>query len=330
MDLLRQENKSNYWIKTMDTINSPEKTANAFRSLIDKDNVHLLLGTFSAENAQIGKHIAQIRGVPFIANAYDAELINESPSSYTAVLRQNPMQLGQLTALYFFYMMKKNRLAVISDVALIPSTQCALGFLGEGRLIGATMIEETYSSFERPADWQVSWSRLERAEPEVVFIAGDPSHYRDMLKIAREVLQIASIIVFQHMPMKEDLENHRELFDQTFVMLSFYSEKEEFVQSQFYQSYVKRFNEKPGFFSAQGHDEIMFLDEVMRSREHLPLNERFLNLEGYLAEQERYLTGFRGFLQDGYSFHSMDVLKIETESVEFLGSFWMEILSTGS
>jgi ABC-type branched-subunit amino acid transport system substrate-binding protein len=330
LQLLHQEKKEKppIRLKLIDTMNSPEKTANAFRSLISQHHVKLLLGVPSSECSQVAKHVAESRSVPFISNAYDAELLNQTEK--VSLLRQNPGQLGKLIALYFFYVMKKNRLAVIYDEALLSAMQSSGGYLEEGRLVGATMIEEIFSSFDRPADWQISWSKLFSARPEVVLICADPSTYRDMLIIAKRVLNIQAIFVIQHLPLEHDLEEEPELFDQVYVMLPFYSEEQRFKDSNFYHVYHERFNEKPGFFAAQGHDEMVFLCEIMQARSQVPLTERFLNLRSYIADKEEYLTGFRGFLADGTSFHDMNVLKFDKHELEYIGKFWMEILSGGS
>ncbi len=329
MQLLSHKDANNqvFRLKSIDTINNPEKTANAFRILIDQHQVKVLLGVPSTECAQIAKHIAEARSIPFICNAYDAT-ISEDMNQVT-VFRQNPIQLGQLTALYFFYVMKKNRLSVLYDEALQATFQSAKGFLEEGRLIGATMIEETFSSYDRPADWQVKWSRLHSAQPEVILIAADPSHYRDLLTIAKQVLMVPAIFVLHHQPQKEDLLEHPTLFENIYILTPFYEQKPLFSKSSFFQQYIQRFNEAPSYYSAQGHDEIMLLYEIQKKRNHLALNERFSSMEGFIPERDLYFTGFRGFMTNSLSMNDIDVLKVQDNAIEYLGAFWMEILSKG-
>lgn len=322
------QEKSLLRFKNIDTLNSPEKTANAFRTLIDQHQVQVLLGVPSSECAQIARHIADFRKIPFICNAFDSSLKNQS--GQTIVFRQSPFQMGSLTALYFFYVLKKNRLAVLYDEALLSTMQASEAYLREGRLIGASMQEERFSSFERPQDWQASWSKLKSASPDLVFLAADPSHYKDLLTIARRVLQMPSIFVLHHLPLLEDLESDPDLFENIYFMLPFYEKKEKFVQSSFYQQYLDRFNQKPGYFSAQGHDEIVLLHVLMHTDKNKTLSERFLNLHSLNFDKDKFLTGFRGFAEDGYSMHELDVLKMNQGKIEYLGEFWMESLSKGS
>ena len=274
------------------------------------------------------RSIAEFRQIPFICNAYDSSL--GSKTNKTIVFRQNPAQMGSLTALYFFYVLKKNRLAVLYDEALLSTIQSSEAFLREGRLIGANMLEVTFSSFDRPADWQVSWSKLQSASPDLVFLAADPSHYKDLLIIARKVLQIPAIFVLHHLPLAEDLETDPDLFDNTYFMLPFYDNKDKFLQSSFYQQYLDRFNQKPGYFSAQGHDEIVFLHELMEADKNQTISERFRNLYSLTFDKDKFLTGFRGFAENGFSMHELDVLKMNQGKLEYLGEFWMETLSKGS
>jgi ABC-type branched-subunit amino acid transport system substrate-binding protein len=325
-----QETKSKSLLrfKNIDTLNSPEKTANAFRSLVDQHHVQMLLGVPSSDCAQVARHVASFRQIPFICNAYDSSLIHNTQD--LLVFRQNPSQLGSLTALYFFYVLKKNRLAVLFDEAMFSSAQSSEGYLREGRLIGASMLEEAFSSFDRPADWQVSWSKLKSASPDLVLLAADPSHYKDLLIIARRVLQIPAIYVLHHLPLSEDLESDPELFENVYFMLPFYEKKDKFVLSSFYKQYHDRFNLKPGYFSAQGHDEVVFLHELIQDGKKQSLSERFSKLHGFVFDKEKYLTGFRGFAKDGFSMHDIDVLKMNQGNLEYLGEFWMEILSKGS
>jgi len=322
------QSKSLLRFKTIDTLNSPEKTANAFRWLIDQQKVQILLGVPSSECAQIAKHIAEFRKIPFICNAFDSSL--ETKAGQTRLFRQSPSQMGSLTALYFFYVLKKNRLAVLYDEALLSTVQASEAYLREGRLIGASMQEEPFSSFDRPPDWQVSLSKLQSASPDLVFLAADPSHYKDLLTIARRVLQMSSIFVLHHLPLLEDLESDPDLFENAYFMLPFYEKKEKFVQSSFYRQYEDRFNQKPGFFSAQGHDEVVLLHELINADRNKTISERFTLLHSLNFDKSKFLTGFRGFTEEGYSMHELDVLKMNQGKIEYQGEFWMESLSKGS
>ena len=98
-------------LEIIDTMNNPEKTANAFRYLCDSRNASFLFGVPSVKCAQVAKHIANLREKPFITEAFDEKVIENVEN--VLLFNQNPYNEGKLAALYFFYILKKSFLMIM-------------------------------------------------------------------------------------------------------------------------------------------------------------------------------------------------------------------------
>lgn len=236
-------------LKIIDTMNSPEKTANAFRDLCNSQHASILMGVPSIKCSQVAKHIANLYGKPFISLAFDEKIIDNVDN--VLLFNQNPYSVGRLTGLYFFYVLKKNKLAILYDDSVSSFLSIAKGF-EDIKKVGASVALEPFNGSKSSVDLSAHLGRLKVVNPEVIFILSDSTLYDKILKIAKDVLSINAIFALNDIPDSEYLNNP--LFDNVYVVLPFYEKKEKFVSSPFYKTYTSKFGVEPDLYSALGYD----------------------------------------------------------------------------
>ena len=237
-------------LKVVDTANNPEKTANAFRSLCDNDKVDLLIGVPSISCSQIAKYIANNRKKVFISEAFD-ETITKNVN-YTLSFNQNPYSVGKYSTLYFFYILKKNKMAILYDNSNQSFLSQLKGFK-EVISTGISVSEEPFDGRKEKKDFSSNFARLKGINPEVIFILADPSLYRDIILNAKQILGDSVLFVLNNIPEFETIKNNKS-FENVYIISNFYENKNKFIESDFYKIYKSKFESNPTFYSALGFD----------------------------------------------------------------------------
>lgn len=307
-------------LKIVDTMNSPEKTANAFRYLCDSQDASILMGVPSVKCSQVAKYVANLRKKPFISLAFDEKTVENVNN--VLLFNQNPYNEGRLAALYFFYVLKKNRLAVLYDDSVSSFVSIAKGF-EDIKKVGASVALEPFSGDATSIDFNAHLERLKRANPEVIFILSDSILYSNELKIAKEILEINAIFALSDLPPKSYLDDY--IFDNVYVILPFYEKKDKFVNSAFFKSYHSKFGVEPNLYSALGYDEMMFLYEILLNDKMISFDENLvLKLKGAKFSKDKFITSFMGFDEKGLAMKPIDILKISRGNILYSGEFWID------
>jgi branched-chain amino acid transport system substrate-binding protein len=309
----------NIKLKIIDTMDSPEKTANAFRVLCDLQDADILFGVPSVKCAQVAKHIANLRGKPFITEAFDEKVVKNVEN--TLLFNQNPYSEGNLSALYFFYVLKKNRLAILYDDSVPSFISIAKGFQ-EISKIGASVALESFSNSVQPIDFSAHFARLKEINPEVIFILSDAGLYLEMLKIAKEALKINAIFALNNLP-KSSL--NEPVFEGVYIILPFFEKKDKFVNSLFFKNYSAKFGSEPNLYSALGYDEMMLLKQILTDLKQVSFDSSLAaKLKGLKFEKEKFCTSFLGFDKNGLAKRPIDILKILGGNITYSSEFWMD------
>lgn len=307
-------------LKIIDTMNSPEKTANAFRDLCNSQHASILMGVPSIKCSQVAKHIANLYGKPFISLAFDEKIIDNVDN--VLLFNQNPYNVGRLTALYFFYVLKKNKLAVLYDDSVSSFLSIAKGF-EDIRKVGASIALEPFNSTNSSVDLSASLERLKVVNPEVIFILSDSNLYEKALKIAKDALKINAIFALNDIPDSEFLSDPN--LDNVYVILPFYEKKEKFANSSFYKTYTSKFGIEPDLYGALGYDEIVFLYEVLYNNKSISFDKNMISkLKGSKFKKDEFNTSFMGFDERGLALKPIDILKISNGNIIYSGEFWMD------
>lgn len=305
--------------KTIDTMDSPEKTANAFRVLCDSEDADILFGVLSVKCAQVAKHIANLRKKAFITEAYDEKVVRDV--SNTLLFNQNPYNLGKLASLYFFYVLKKNRLAILYDDSVSSYRSIANGF-EEISKVGARVALEPFSSSSQQFDLSSNLARIKETGSEVIFIISDSSLYLETLKIAKETLNINAIFALNNLPSSSFNDS---VFDGVYVILPFFEKKDEFVKSTFYKNYSYKFGSEPNLYSALGYDEIILLSQVLTILKPTSFDINLIEkIKETKFQEDKFCMKFFGFDKNGLAKRPIDILKVLEGNVTYSSEFWMD------
>ena len=307
-------------LKIIDTMNSPEKTANAFRELCNSGNVSLLMGVPSIKCSQVAKHIANLYGKPFISLAFDEKVIENVDN--VLLFNHNPYNVGRLTGLYFFYVLKKNKLAVLYDDSVSSYISTAKGF-EDIKNIGANIALEPFDGTNSSVDLSAHLDRLKLTNPEVIFILSDSTLYYEALKIAKDALSINAIFALNDIPDAKSLNDS--IFDNVYVILPFYERKEKFLNSTFFKTYTLKFGIEPDLYSALGYDEIVLLYEILYNNKSNAIDKNLISaLKGVKFNKDKFNTSFMGFDEKGLAKKPIDILKISEGNIIYSGEFLMD------
>jgi branched-chain amino acid transport system substrate-binding protein len=301
-------------------MNSPEKTANAFRDLCNSQHASILMGVPSIKCSQVAKHVANLYGKPFISLAFDEKIIDNVDN--VLLFNQNPYSVGRLTGLYFFYVLKKNKLAILYDDSVSSFLSIAKGF-EDIKKVGASVALEPFNGSTSSVDLSAHLGRLKVVNPEVIFILSDSTLYDKTLKIAKDALSINAIFALNDIPDSEYLSNS--IFDNVYVVLPFFEKKEKFVNSTFYKNYSQEFGTEPDLYSALGYDEMVFLYEILYNNKSISFDKNLVSsLRSTKFKKDEFNTSFMGFDEKGLSMKPIDILKISNGNIIYSGEFWMD------
>jgi len=320
-----EKNRSAFRINldtAIDTMNLPEKTANAFRDR--RKSTDLYLGVPSVECAQVAKYISGTYQIPFITNGYDDTLVENVDS--VCVFNQNPSHVGKLVARYFYFYLKKNKVSLLYDEGILSNKQMAEGFIQEAGLIGLHISRNHYNGKSPKTDFNRILVTMKTWDPDIVFLCLDPVQYDSALTTMKQVFSTSPMVFLSRAPREDSLMKNPGLYEALYCISVFFEQRPTFVQNEFYKQFQKEFNRSPDFYAAMGYDEIMLIAELIQRKENQKKGDWFTECKGWKTEnRDRYNTGFIGFDLDGLAQKPIDVLSIRNGKLVFQNEYWAEI-----
>lgn len=304
-----------------DTMNLPEKTANAFRE--GREDTDLFLGVPSAECAQVAKYISDTYRIPFITDSYDDTLVDQVDS--VSVFNHTPFNVGKLAARYFYYYVKKNKVSLLFDENTLSNKQMAKGFELESNLIGLHISQNKFNGNSPKTDFNRILVTMKSWDPEIVFLCTDANRFDSILSTMQQVFPSLPMTYLGRTPREESLIGNPALYENVNCFSVFFEQKPSFLQSAFYQQYKTEFNRAPDFYAALGYDEIILITELVQRKENQKSGDWFIECKGWKTEKrERYNTGFIGFDQDGLAQKPIDIVSVREGKLVFQNEYWAE------
>jgi len=178
---------TNYLISYIfeDDQGSPEAAANAFRKLIDQDEVSAILGSVMSSCTLAGAPIAQDSGVPVISPTSTAVQVTRTGDYIFRSCFLDPFQ-GAVVATFSTNDLKAKTAAVIFDNANDYTKGLAEAFRESFEQLGGTVV--AYESFTEEAttvDFSAQLTNIKSANPDVIFLDAYYSAAALMAKQAR-------------------------------------------------------------------------------------------------------------------------------------------------
>ena len=164
---------------------SPEAAANAFRKLIDQDEVYAILGSVMSSCTLAGAPIAQDSGVPVISPTSTAVQVTRTGDYIFRSCFLDPFQ-GAVVASFSYNDLNAKTAAVIFDNANDYTKGLAEAFRESFVSIGGEVV--AYESFTEEAttvDFSAQLTNIKSANPDVIFLDAYYSAAALMAKQAR-------------------------------------------------------------------------------------------------------------------------------------------------
>ncbi|MDD4028785.1 MAG: ABC transporter substrate-binding protein [Caldisericia bacterium] len=302
-----------------DTKRDPENAANAFRDFFQKYDHGIMMGTPSAECAQVSKFVADVWDRTFVCNSYQTTIVDQVKT--TLLMNQNPLYQGTLSARYLVSEMNKQRICVVVDQSNEQLLTIKEGFTQEGNSIDATIMEIGFTN-ENAVDPNTLFAKISQSNVDAIFLLTSPSMYQTMILTARKDFAIYVPIILPTLP-NENVE-WNSFWEDTFFFIPFFDDKPSFVSSSFYQSYLKTFGNVPDYYAALGADEMLLINHVASSSKQNSLNGMYKDLRNADLSAIEFLTGLKGFDSKGLSLKPIDIVRFQNQALVFQTSYWHE------
>jgi branched-chain amino acid transport system substrate-binding protein len=177
----------NYLIRYIfeDDQGSPEVAANAFRKLIDQDEVSAIIGSVMSSCTLAGAPIAQDAGVPTISPTSTAVQVTRTGDYIFRSCFLDPFQ-GAVVATFSTEDLKAKTAAVIFDNANDYTKGLAEAFRESFEKLGGKVVAyESFTDESKTVDFSAQLTKIKSANPDVVFLDAYYSAAALMAKQAR-------------------------------------------------------------------------------------------------------------------------------------------------
>jgi branched-chain amino acid transport system substrate-binding protein len=166
---------------------SPEVAANAFRKLIDQDEVVAILGSVMSSCTLAGAPIAQDAGVPVISPTSTAVQVTRTGDYIFRSCFLDPFQ-GAVVASFAYNDLKAKTAAVIFDNANDYTKGLAEAFRESFVKIGGEVVAyESFTDESKTVDFSAQLTNIKSANPDVIFLDAYYSAAALMAKQARSL-----------------------------------------------------------------------------------------------------------------------------------------------
>lgn len=150
---------------------SPEVAANAFRKLIDQDEVVAIIGSVMSKCTLAGAPIAQDAGVPVISPTSTNILVTQTGDYIFRACFIDPFQ-GAVVASFSYNDLKAKTAAVIFDNANDYTKGLAEVFKPSFEKLGGKVVAyESFTGEDQTTDFSAQLTNIKAANPEVIFLA---------------------------------------------------------------------------------------------------------------------------------------------------------------
>jgi branched-chain amino acid transport system substrate-binding protein len=149
---------------------TPEVAANAFRKLLDQDEVVAIIGSVTSNCTLAGVPIAQEAGIPVISPTSTAEQVTLTGDYIFRACFLDPFQ-GAVVATFSYNDLNARKGAVIFDNANDYTKGLAEAFKKNFEKLGGEVVAyEAYTDESKTVDFSAQLTNIKAANPDVIFL----------------------------------------------------------------------------------------------------------------------------------------------------------------
>ncbi|MTI95933.1 MAG: ABC transporter substrate-binding protein [Firmicutes bacterium] len=260
-------------IIVVDNKSEPQEAANAVSRLIDRDNVHAIIGSYGSSLSMAGGPVAEEAGIPVVGCSPTNPLVTLGNDYYFRVCFIDPFQ-GTVMANYAVNELGAKTAAIIKDVTQDYSVglsnffkQAFVELTGDADSIVA---EINYNTGDQ--DFTPQLQTAKAANPDVIFAPGNYAESALLIKQAREADITVPILGGDTWEAPDFLDVGGDAVEGVVYSTHFTAQAPVTARSnEFLDAYRNKFGAEANAFAALGYDAyLVILDAIERANSHDP------------------------------------------------------------
>ncbi len=247
-----------------DNKGEPVESANSVRKLIDINNVDVLIGSVASSNTLAAAPIAQAAKIPLVTPASTNEKVTMTGDFVFRTCFTDNFQ-GVVMAKFAYETLTKRKAAIIVDNSSDYSKGLQKVFKEEFNRLGGAVIQDNFTYTQKDTDFRSLLRKVQRAQPDVVFL---PGYYSEVGLILKQARQMGMNMPFLggdgwDSPKLQELAGPSGIKG-NYISSHFSPDDSDPRVQNFVKEYMKRYNEKPGAMAALGYDTILVIADALR------------------------------------------------------------------
>ena len=245
---------------------SPEAAANAFRKLIDQDEVVAINGSVTSKCTLAGAPIAQDAGVPVIAPSSTNVQVTLTGDYIFRACFLDPFQ-GAVVASFSYNDLKAKTAAVIFDNGNDFSKGLAEAFRESFEKLGGKVVAyESFTDEDKTNDFSAQLTNIRAANPEVIFL---DSYYSAGALEAKQARALGITVPFVGTDGWDSAELPKlggEAVEGAYFCGHYSPEDPRPIVQNFVKKYAETYGQTPDAFAALSYDATLILiDSLQRA-----------------------------------------------------------------
>jgi branched-chain amino acid transport system substrate-binding protein len=245
---------------------SPEVAANAYRKLIDQDEVVAIIGSVMSKCTLAGAPIAQEAGVPMISPTSTNVTVTQTGDYIFRACFIDPFQ-GAVVASFSYNDLKAKTAAVIFDNANDYTKGLAEVFKPSFEKLGGKVVAyESFTGEDQTTDFSAQLTNIKAANPEVIFLA---AYYAAAALEAKQARALGITVPFVGADGWDSSELTKlagEAIEGGYFCNHYSPEDPSPINQNYLKKYTERFGQTPDALATLAYDAALILiDSIQRA-----------------------------------------------------------------
>lgn len=237
------------------------KSVNAYKKLVTKDRVKVIIGSLTSGCTMAITNLAQAQKVVQIAPAATAVSITDAGNYVFRACYTDPFQ-GKIGGKFAYENLGTKKAAVLYDIGNDYSVGLTDNFTAEYTSMGGSIVsKESYSTGDK--DFNAQLTKIKAANPEVIYL---PDYYGTVALIAKQLRAQGINVPIVGADGWDGLTDNAGDEVLNGYYSNHYSEDSSSAAVQtFVKSFKAKYNKAPNSFAALGYDCVYMLRDAMKA-----------------------------------------------------------------
>lgn len=237
------------------------KSVNAYKKLVTKDRVKVIIGSLPSGCTMAITNLAQAQKVVQIAPAATAVAITDAGNYVFRACYTDPFQ-GKIGGKFAYENLDTKKAAILYDIGNDYSVGLTDNFTAEYTSMGGSIVsKESYSTGDK--DFNAQLTKIKAANPEVIYL---PDYYGTVALIAKQLRAQGINVPIVGADGWDGLTDNAGDEVLNGYYSNHYSEDSSSAAVQtFVKSFKAKYNKAPNSFAALGYDCVYMLRDAMKA-----------------------------------------------------------------